>query len=813
MAPRKKREAFLWTAIACVFGGVLAVAFFIFEPSPAPGSSFGKDRRSPRPFSQVDGSGHPGESRGASPEPGEGGLPARRSLVSEKDAEKKKVFLEVAVMRKEKGVSVPAPGAVVSFQENWWRHSFFDKESMRADGAFIYGIPDFKAGPNRKFPTDERGRVVIDISGILPRIQQWKGFRIWTEKETEGTKFISEVREFGIDRKGSLKKWGVAPTKIVSPKVTLSIQPLGKLVLKAVDGAGRPVAGVPVGFGDAIFGVGIMGIRGRAGMSIYARGYTGKDGKKEFLVSRSRFLRKSGWGRLYGLLLFPMKGLQGAKKISPENFQGKPVVLRVPPTGAVEVRIKRNPARVGRRVYLRLEDVREAVGAGWRNLPLSGNFFLKRCRSTKGGVLLFPFVGLGLKLNILGLEEGVFYLRKKEIQGPRAPGEVIREVMDFSRGGPSVIVRMMDAEGMLLPKRKFDVFLGPKCGGRSPEMRKHIKSGIHWGVFLSNENGDIEVPLPFFFAKGEYPQIRIVPHEESGKEEWPPLCVVDLPPPFQEGTRFLGVHRLERPPLLVEGRVLAPEGSPVEGALVRCWYFIRRKGKRVLFFSSDARTVSREEGRFMIRGPWPWGEMRVEASMKGMGSSERVPAAPGARGVVLRLSGGGRLEGSLVLDQGWWLKRRLVRVGLYPKFDFEQRSMEVDKILRDDGSFEYRGLLPGEYEFRVYLGDWDKSSVFRAPGILVRKGRTSRPAVLQGIDLRGELEWFRIEPHDTGGKSLDPGDIYIKNLNFISDGTGRGIRFLKVKGSSPRVLVSCVGYESKVVTCKGESAKVILKKR
>jgi hypothetical protein len=97
-------------------------------------------------------------------------------------------------------------------------------------------------------------------------------------------------------------------------------------------------------------------------------------------------------------------------------------------------------------------------------------------------------------------------------------------------------------------------------------------------------------------------------------------------------------------PEAISGRVLDPDGNPVEGALLEATFLWAPRREESLH--ADAQAVSDGAGRFALRGLDP-GFYLVAASREGFAPARRGRVRTGTSDLELRLSPGGRLEGTV----------------------------------------------------------------------------------------------------------------------------------------------------------------------
>jgi uncharacterized GH25 family protein len=188
--------------------------------------------------------------------------------------------------------------------------------------------------------------------------------------------------------------------------------------------------------------------------------------------------------------------------------------------------------------------------------------------------------------------------------------------------------------------------------------------------------------------------VGLAPSEESETSDEEhrvaPLAVrFDIP----EGATVQEVAIRPRTTLFIRGRVLAPDGQPMNEAAVS----FGRKGTPAIHEAHPDKN-----GEFTI-GPLEEGEWNLKASARFMhADSDEVVAKAGDSGVVLRLKAAGSLSGTVIASEtGSGAVAKLV-VG--PSGD-EKGAFQTG--CGQDGRFEFVGLAPGDYDiFARASGDW-----------------------------------------------------------------------------------------------------------
>ena len=529
--------------------------------------------------------------------------------------------------------------------------------------------------------------------------------------------------------------------------LVLSLVPDRTLAVRAVDGAGRPVAGVPVAIRlDAL----------RAEGGDLWRGATGEDGVARVRHFDALLGERAREAALAAVLAFPTRSPVAAALEGVAGFAA-PIELVVPDSGSLAVSVLDPSRRPVDQASLRV-----AVERGDGALAQAGPASFERPIPVARGEVVLPFVEVGLELH-LQAEAPAWRPARARGFGPRAPGEGARIEIVFGEAWPVLVGRLVDERGAALPSRGLRARLAARAdaagGPASPSWQA-------WST--TDAQGRFRIELEHDPAASS-DELTLTVVGRGGAGERSARVPVALP---AAGERDLGDVVARESPLVAAGRVVDERARPVPGARVRVRRPIlagaggegaRSRVEPELGARADA------EGRFELRGDTDAPELLVQAWHEGHLPGPEVSIAPGARALELVLERTGTVEGSLALD------------GEVPS-----QSITIDvggrrTSLRRDASFVAQ-LRPGSYRVTVALaGDPDPLAVVE--DVVVLAGETTRDVRLSPIDLRGRFALARIELVDDQGAAVaSPGRVRAR-----PHGAAAPVRAFEIEGGRAHV--------------------------
>ena len=621
----------------------------------------------------------------------------------------------------------PVPGALVRFLDLDEYHRW-QKDELRPDIEDEDRLLDELA---RSLETDDAGEVILPSARELRLVHASSRGPLWIDPLDRSD---PAARGRGLPLDG--RRW-VEPD--APQPVLLTVAARFSLAVQVVDGDDRPIAGVPVSIGR------LFGPQQRVPNTLASASTEGEEGIALF-ENAQRFvhLGSAGGGAIVlAYLPIPLEHRIEAV-LDPEEPPQEPIRLVLPgPTGRVVVTMPEVPAESGSswRPWASLWPVE----AGAQAAAVHPGSPIGRVWPVEGRAV-FPFVGLGLELEVRGFWPGLSGPVVRCAAGPVRPGQEVSIELATAGERPVVTGRVRDSEGRLLRSHALS---GTMTIAGGPTVRsQHVP-------LPTDGDGEFRVELVDDPPPGGSRILEIVLH----REEWnaPARAVVDLSRQLPRGVTDLGEIQLEAPPLVAAGRVVDDLGRPVEGAKLHFERAARQRGRQDReswhwYWIHDVQVETDAEGRFESRG---WcdrsGELGVSARKPGLPPSERVSFLAGARGLSLCMVRPGGIEGHLLLDDDIDPERLSIHLLRDPVEEPVRRSSRdgpsetrvryakrIPIPVERDGSFGSDSLEPGEAGLRV-SGFRMLQPLVEIHGLRILPGETERDPRLQGIDLRGML--------------------------------------------------------------------------
>ena len=383
------------------------------------------------------------------------------------------------------------------------------------------------------------------------------------------------------------------------PPLRLLLKKARWLQVEVVGQKGGPRRGVPVALSLAGSGYG--------GSTFMQTTDTDREGRASLLLPE----KPSRWGRLVTTVRLPFGG-PVREEVDHAAVLGKPVRLVLPPTGIIVVAMGPDRGRLpGEEPYGNLRVL------GPSGKPI-GHFYSGRVVNSgrRGRVVRFPFVGLGLQVQIRG--------------GWLMTGQRTRKAITVQGAGPTRAGQEVhfdcaseDPDALAMPILTGRV-TGPDGRPIRRESLRLFRVDYPLDSLKSERNGGVDLDGKGRFHWACVNAKRPVTRRVLEIRTWdipPQVARLDLAPTYPNQRVDLGDIRLETAPFLLSGRVVDGAGKPLSGALlillrhrpglptkqwVNKWCHLPRVQVR-----TDL------EGRFAVYSKEPPGSLALEAHAKG----------------------------------------------------------------------------------------------------------------------------------------------------------------------------------------------------
>ncbi len=252
----------------------------------------------------------------------------------------------------------------------------------------------------------------------------------------------------------------------------------------------------------------------------------------------------------------------------------------------------------------------------------------------------------------------------------------------------------------------------------------------------------------------------------------------------------LGVITLAPLPPLVTGYVLDDLGLPIADADVHAQQQDPNapKDRDPWRMMSLFRTRSAADGSFRIDGFLPPGKLRVRADTD-LHFADSVPLHTQGQDVRIRIERNGILRGRILLPE--WVADGAATLTLRP-FDEQLRqrnTRSVELSARRGGRFTVEPLRMGRYDAIITLRNLGEP-VATIPDVFVQPGET-RDARFRPLDLRGALHRYRLRAVDQAGSPLALDGPILARVTKL-DGKPADLTFRWQKGRAELITASHV---------------------
>ncbi|MBI5364136.1 MAG: hypothetical protein HZA53_13230 [Planctomycetes bacterium] len=595
------------------------------------------------------------------------------AIVSSSSAFGPPIGLELLVV--EKGTKAPVAGAKV--RALGFSHvSFGDRERFPLSEPEV----EEQLASAPELVTDEQGRA------WLPR-----GVRPGSVCARKGT-------AFGVLSIG----------ETAEPPLRLELALDRTLLIRAIDGNARPVAGVPVGLRRA---------GAPANKEDFWNGLTEKDG-----IARVQHLdlvlgRMNVQGAIAAhLAILAREEELGEARIDPNALSEKPVDLIVPPCGSLDVRVHGPGGETVLLNGMNLADARLLDEHGY--LPWEAPAFEPALLEPSHA--FFPFVGTGLELYVAAMGGGMGSARKR-LPGPMSDGERITLDLEFANAFPIVRVRVLDPDGEPLASRTMSA-------------QSRGASGSAGLPVTTDAEGRFEVMAPAPSLTKTSGTLLVSAYDDEGARM---EGVVAFPDPLQRGVNDLGDLLLQRRGPLARVRVVDDTGRGIAGAA----FTVRDAATSEVI---QSHTIARMEitevgdGLYALSGFLSGHELACTATKSGHASPLPVTFTPPVETVVITLPRASSIAGRARLDAD--VDGKTVRLVLRYREKLAAELVRIDGVrasnLGDDGAFAIPDVRPGRVDL-VFTKKGAKEPCFVLEDVLLLPGERVTDGRLDAIDLRG----------------------------------------------------------------------------
>lgn len=523
--------------------------------------------------------------------------------------------------------------------------------------------------------SDAEGRAVIDASVFPGRVLARKGTSsgtVWADANT--------ARPIVIEMRADLG-----------------------LVLRVVDGEGKPVAGVPVGLRDSPL----------EWYGCLWRGTTDERGLAR--VSRLQETERD-FGRAFACIDTLLPSAQDVvvdlAAPSPE-----PVELVLPACGSLSVRIRDARGTLvvpqSMRLALASDFDRDEGSIAWGVAVFDPETLVD-------GVAVYPFVELGLEIVIEVMVSG----RSPEViaKGPQRLGERVELVLDI--GDPLVVLagRLVDERGEAIADRMVQAALT----GTSDE-------GIGYSTepLRTDRDGRFEQALSFDSPADLRGTLVLTPIGSGAAEGTSASLAVDgalLP-----GRNEVGNVVALDPRRLASGRVVDDLGAAISNASI---HVLAGVGE-AWGYDAGVQASCDASGNFAVQGATRAPQLQITAWHESHASGYPIDVSVGSTGVKIVLERGASIAGRVLVDEASLLRRLLVRVGRAEK-ELEPRTGAERTLLGSDGKFALTRLRSGIVHLEVRDRE-TKEILATIEDVRLSPGERTTDGRVETIDLRGKI--------------------------------------------------------------------------
>ncbi|NQU50163.1 MAG: hypothetical protein HQ519_16050 [Planctomycetes bacterium] len=340
------------------------------------------------------------------------------------------------------------------------------------------------------------------------------------------------------------------------------------------------------------------------------------------------------------------------------------------------------------------------------------------------GVALFPYVGIGLELDVAAWMDKSRRPYQTQVVGPSKAQQNVEATIWMKELRPLLKFRLLIPPNEPIANEKF--------------MTKIYVDGHSFGIetfaeIETDDEGRVEY-IVTHLIDGKVPGSMTMEFIYS-KEGLEYNKRFEVPPDLQPGEQDLGDIYLAEEPILLAGRVLDEHGKGQPGATL----YTTPVPSDGLFPSIGGRLPrTKNDGSFEIRGATEAAQIRLHVSHRS-GLNKEILTTPGTLDLVVQFDPSYRISGKVITDEDIPANMLVAKIGVQSEGGKVTRSWTwPSKYCDDDGNFEV--LTPNALPATVYITDQESGAVVatieqvRAVG----HGEVGDPR-LAVIDLRGKL--------------------------------------------------------------------------
>jgi hypothetical protein len=340
------------------------------------------------------------------------------------------------------------------------------------------------------------------------------------------------------------------------------------------------------------------------------------------------------------------------------------------------------------------------------------------------GVALFPYVGLGLELDVAAWMDKSRRPYQAQVVGPSQAFQNVEATIWMKQLRPVLSFRLLipPNDPLVNQEIRAKVFIEGNSFGIETiaEMETDAEGRVeHIVTQLIDGKVPGAMAIEFLYSKDgvEYKKRLEVPQ--------------DLPP----GKQDLGDIYLVEEPILLAGQVLDEHGQGLAGAILS---ITSASGNGMSPSVGGRLSRTKSDGRFEIRGVTEAAQIRLEVSHRS-GLKKQVLTTPGTQGLLVQFDPSFRIIGKVIADQGIPTNKLIAKIEVQSE-DGKMAGLWSwpSGYCDDEGNFEV--LVPNALPANVYITDGE-CGVALAKIVQVRAvgGGEVGDSRLAAIDLRGKL--------------------------------------------------------------------------